>query len=162
MTESRSVGETSIDLTAPSDEVVAKANQLYWHSEESVNKVARQLDLSKGMLYEILTPLPAELPCPHCGDETSYANRTARDRAFVSCAACGFEDEARRVRALLDSPPATAPSGETAPSRDPAPHGAAPLRPSPPAPRRLETLVVISALAGLAAGFILGGILRRR
>lgn len=188
----------------PSEEVVARANELYWHSEVSVNGLARELDLSKGMLYEILAPLPAglpcPLPCPNDGEDMSYTNRTARDRGFVSCASCGFEDEEEQVRALLelrqdrhatdmaapppavstalDGGPATSPDLDTTPdldtssspvaphdstrSRDPAPHGATPLPDEPPAPRRLETLLALSALAGLAVGLVVGGLLRRR
>lgn len=188
MKETMNPTESKSDGIEPSDRVVARANELYWHSEESVNQLARELDLSKGTLYEILAPLPAELPCPRDDCELSYPNRTARDRGFVSCATCGFEDEEDQVRALLElqedlratelgapdagastlgAPAATTP-GEASPpdaassSRDPAPHGAAPLRPDPPRPRRLETLVVLSVLTGLTAGLILGGLFRRR
>ena len=186
--------ESKTDGSEPSDEVVARANELYWHSEESVNQLARELDLSKGTLYEILTPLPAGLSCPHHDGDLSYPNRTARDRGFVSCPSCGFEDEEAQARALLElqedldatelgapvagfaGTPGSAPSRaldaaatlERASSpdrvlpRDPAPHGAAPLRPDPPPPHRLETLVVLSVLSGLAAGLILGSLFRRR
>ena len=174
MKETINPTESKSDPVEPSDEVVTKANELYWHSEESVNQLARELDLSKGMLYEILAPLPADAGCPSCDDgELSYPNRTARDRGFVSCATCGFEDEEDQVRALLElqddlhatelgAPDDTAATRSPASSRDPAPHGAAPLRPDPSRPRRLETLVVLSVLTGLTAGFILGGLFRRR
>ncbi|MYG37282.1 MAG: hypothetical protein F4205_17560, partial [Gemmatimonadetes bacterium] len=103
MKETINPTESKSDPVEPSDEVVTKANELYWHSEESVNQLARELDLSKGMLYEILAPLPADAGCPSCDDgELSYPNRTARDRGFVSCATCGFEDEEDQVRALLE------------------------------------------------------------
>ena len=146
--------------------------------------------------------------CPRHDGELSYPNRTARDRGFVSCATCGFEDEEDQVRTLLElqddpratelgapdagassasafggpaapqpgaaSPPDPASSSDgpasddvaairrPASSRDPAPHGAAPLRSNPARPRRLETLVVLSVLTGLTAGLILGGLFRRR
>lgn len=148
----------------PSAEVVARANELYWHSDESVNALARELDLSKGALYEIIAPLPSGLPCPVRDGELTYPNRTARDRGFVTCAECGFEDEEDRVRIRMEleaegdaSPPATP---RVAP--DPAPHGAVPLLPDPPPSRKLETLLAASALLGLAAGLVLGGIFRRR
>ncbi|MYE15589.1 MAG: hypothetical protein F4Y07_03810 [Gemmatimonadetes bacterium] len=173
MKETSNPTESKSDAVAPSDEVVTKANELYWHSEESVNQLARELDLSKGTLYEILAPLPADLRCPHNDGDLSYPNRTARDRGFVSCATCGFEDEEDQVRALLElqddlhatelgAPDDTAATRSPASSRAPAPHGAAPLRPDPSRPRRLETLVVLSVLTGLTAGFILGGLFRRR
>ncbi len=173
------------DPSEPSDELVAKANELYWHSRESVNRLARELDLSKGTLYEIVAPLPADLPCPCDKAEMSYLNRTARDRGFVSCTACGLEDEEDQVRAMLalrDDLSATelgdlgaAPLGEPAQVRPAATRapatrdsdlGAAPLdpprHPATPRPRRLEALVAVSVLAGVAAGLFLGGLLRRR
>ena len=148
----------------PSADVVARANELYWHSDESVNALARELDLSKGALYEIIVPLPAGLPCPVSDCDLSYPNRTARDRGFVTCSECGFEDEEDRVRIRMEieaegdaAAPATP---QVAP--DPAPHGAVPLLPDPPPSRKLETLLAASALLGLAAGLVLGGLLRRR
>lgn len=148
----------------PSAEVAARANELYWHSDTSVNALARELDLSKGALYEIIVPLPAGLPCPVSECDLSYPNRTARDRGFVTCAECGFEDEEDRVRIRMEIEAERAPSEPATPllAPDPAPHGAVPLLPDPPPSRKLETLVAASALLGLAAGLILGGLLRRR
>lgn len=158
--------EPKTDGNEPSGEVVAKANELYWHSEESVNQLTRQLDLSKGALYEILAPLPAHLPCPRHDGELSYPNRTARDRGFVSCATCGFEDEEDQVRALLDLQGGlqTTEAGAPAAAADRAlpQRGASPRSPDRPRPQRVEVLVVLSVVAGLAAGLILGGLFRRR
>ena len=131
-------------------EVVAQANDLYWHSGAGVNRLARELNLSKGALYEIIAPLPADLPCPHGDGELSYPNRTARERGFVSCATCGLEDEEERVRAHLEA------DGHT-----PEPVDSAPV-PVPTSSRKLERLLLASALAGVAAGLILGSLFRRR
>ena len=148
----------------PSAEVVARANKLYWHSDESVNALARELDLSKGALYEIIAPLPAGLPCPDKDGELSYPNRTARDRGFVTCPECGFEDEEDRVRIRMEIEEERSAAVPPAPlvAPDPAPHGALPLLPDPPPSRKLETLLAASALLGLAAGLFLGGVFRRR
>lgn len=137
------------------DEVVRRANDQYWNSDAGVNQLARELDLSKGTLYEILAPLPAGLPCPHGDGELGFANRTARERGFVSCPACGLEDEKKRVLdALAHAPPAEAPS---------APADTPPAPASPPAPSHsLGTLLAVTALAGVGVGLILGGLLRRR
>ena len=71
------------------DERAAReANKQYWGSDTSVNQIAETLDLSKGRLYGLLVPLPAGEPCPDCGEETGYANRTARDRNQPTCPAC--------------------------------------------------------------------------
>ncbi len=146
------------------DEVIAQANDAYWNSGASVNRLAKEFDLSKGALYDIVAALPAGLPCPRGDGELVYTNRTARERGFVSCATCGFADEEALVRARLEkegAAPAPAAPAPTAPS-PPAPAPTAPAPTAPGAARNLETLLVITALAGLAAGLFLSGVLRRR
>jgi len=69
----------------------SEANDLYWGSDLSVNQIADDLDLSKGRLYDMISPLPTGHSCPLCGTEAEYPNRTARDRSRVVCAECGFE-----------------------------------------------------------------------
>jgi len=147
-----------------SSEAIARANDLYWRSGASVNRLARELDLSKGALYEIIAPLPAGFPCPRGDGEMSYSNRTARERGFVSCAACGLEDEEERLRGYLDEREHD--SGMEVIADDP---GLPPARtepesdaPAAPPGRTLEKLLVVSGLAGVAAGLLLGGLLRRR
>ena len=74
---------------AKQDERAAReANKKYWGSETSVNKIAEALDLSKGRLYGLLVPLPTGESCPDCGEETGYANRTARDKNQPTCSTC--------------------------------------------------------------------------
>jgi hypothetical protein len=78
-------------------EVVAKANELYWSSNRSVNQIADDLDLSKGALYGIIEPLRTGRGCPMCGDEVVVPNRTARERDLLDCPTCewdGNRDEA--------------------------------------------------------------------
>src|SRR6056297_3570788 len=75
-----------------------RANELYWGSDRSVNDLAEDLNLSKGALYSLIEPLPADLDCPECGGEMQYANRTARDRGIVTCAECELEEEETLVR----------------------------------------------------------------
>ena len=74
-----------------------RANELYWGSDQSVNQIADQLDLSKGALYEMIRPLAAGCGCPICGAEVVHSNRTAKERGRVDCPSCGWdgtEDEA--------------------------------------------------------------------
>ena len=150
------------------DDVVTQANERYWNSDAGVNQLARELDLSKGTLYEIIAPLPAGLPCPRGDGELAFTNRTARERGFVTCPACGLEDDREHVLArleeaaldptIVDTPAAAGdPAAHDPATRDPA-TADAPATPT----RSLETLLVVTALAGVAAGLILGGILRRR
>jgi transposase-like protein len=78
-----------------SDPDFARANRLYWESGRSVNQIADEMDLSKGMLYEMIQPLGSGVPCPRCSAETRYSNRTARERGMITCPSCGLEaDEA--------------------------------------------------------------------
>lgn len=81
-----------------SDHDAERANELYWGSDRSVNDLADDLELSKGALYALIDPLPADLECPECGGEMHYANRTARDRGYVTCEDCGLEEEETLVR----------------------------------------------------------------
>ena len=159
-----SLKQSKAQLNPVPDEVVERANDLYWRSGASVNQLTRELDLSKGALYEIITPMAAGLSCP-CGDgEMAYANRTARERGFVSCTTCGIEDEEEQVRDYLEERDAT--STVELVAADPGlPHvGTEPQTEALEAttPRHLEKLLVASALAGIAVGFVLGGLLRRR
>ena len=147
-----------------SAEEIARANDLYWRSGAGVNQLARELDLSKGALYDIIAPLPSGIRCPHGDGEMSYTNRTARERGFVSCVACGFEDEEERVRGYLDEREQGSALEMTSadPGLPPVRTETDPTPPPPPPTRTLETLLVFSALAGVAVGLLMGGLLRRR
>lgn len=76
----------------------ARANDLYWDSEESVNDIAERLDLSKGTLYGLIRPRASGLDCPDCGTELEYPNRTAREKGFLTCPSCGLEEEEELLR----------------------------------------------------------------
>ena len=159
-----SLKQSNASLNPVPDEVVERANDLYWRSGASVNQLTRELDLSKGALYEIITPMAAGLSCPCGGGEMTYTNRTARERGFVSCTTCGLEDEEEHVRDYLEEQDAT--SAVELAAADP---GLARVRTDPQTealetttPRNLEKLLVASALAGIAVGLVLGGLLRRR
>ena len=78
---------------AADQETERKANELYWGSAWSVNQIADELDLSKGVLYGIIRPRPSGLACPTCGEEVVYPNRTAKERGLVACTSCGWGGE---------------------------------------------------------------------
>lgn len=84
-------------------EAIERANALYWNSDRSVNQIAEDLDLSKGALYGVIEPQHSELGCPLCGDETVYANRTARDRDLLACPTCDWDGTSDETVAV--SPP---------------------------------------------------------
>jgi len=79
-----------------------EANRRYWESEESVNQIGEALGLSKGVLYGLISPLPAGLPCPGCGEEMVFPNRTAREKGFLACPSCGLEEEETAVQAFWE------------------------------------------------------------
>jgi hypothetical protein len=88
--------------TPDQDALSQEANRLYWESEESVNQIGEELGLSKGVLYGLIEPHPAGLPCPDCGDEMAFPNRTARDKGFLVCLECGMEEEEEAVQAFWE------------------------------------------------------------
>lgn len=166
-------------------ELTAQANALYWESDAGVNEIAERLDLSKGALYGLIEPLDAGLDCPECGASMEYPNRTALDKAMVTCNGCGLEEEFALVEAAaLDvhdprSPGATGSgawvpgpgvaSPDAAEAASPAPAGDAGSRSALPSrPDDLtettvpvRTLVATACLA-LAAGFAIGQMTGRR
>ena len=131
-------------------DLVKRANTLYWGSDASVNRLAQELDLSKGALYDLIEPFPAGVPCPAGDGEMGYANRTARDRGFVTCSTCGLEEEEGH---LLDRLARTgrAPETELPTSAAVSTGGGFPQGP-----------LVGSALIGVAVGFVLASLVRRR
>jgi len=151
------------------DALFQEANRLYWESDESVNQIGEKLGLSKGVLYGLIDPLPAGLPCPGCGDEMVFPNRTARDKGFLACPECGKEEEEAVVQAYwegktppggesdLDGPLALAQRAGDAmqkavdSGRD---------RVSSMSPR--NRVLAGTALLGVAAGLLLGAYFRKR
>ena len=100
----------------------ARANELYWESDKSVNQIADELELSKGMLYGMIRPLPAGLPCPRCSSDLEYANRTARERGLITCRTCALELNQAQADALSAPTPAPAPAAvRDEPAARPAP-----------------------------------------
>ncbi len=132
---------------AKQDEAAArKANKLYWGSDTSVNQIAEKLDLSKGRLYGLLVPLPTGDPCPDCGEETGYANRTARDRKQAMCSFCAEGVQARARGGKATTKPAATSSK-------------APARRGVPGDRSKALLG--AALLGVAAGLFFAAQRRR-
>jgi len=84
-----------------------RANELYWGSDLSVNQIAEALDLSKGALYEMIRPLPADLACPLCGAEAVHPNRTAHERGLIVCPSCGWEGDDAQAVSLASAPPSS-------------------------------------------------------
>ncbi len=144
----------------PDDANAVRANALYWESDRSVNQIADELDLSKGMLYGLIRPLTAEISCPRCSSAMEYTNRTARERGLVTCASCGLEREEAALRDRPREGAAAAPGAKI-----PAPP-ATPLRlPGEavrPVRRRRDPVMVGAGLLLIATGLWLFRGLNRR
>ena len=142
------------------DPRVRRANALYWESQLSVNQIADEMDVSKGMLYGLIQPIGAELPCPRCSSEMGYANRTARDRGFLLCPSCDFEQDEDQVRSDLEEAAAAGRDAELLVT----PELADPYddRPVPPLRRPRDPLVLGAGFLLVAAGLWLFRSLPRR
>jgi hypothetical protein len=151
------------------DTLYEEANRLYWESDQSVNQIGEALDLSKGVLYGLIAALPSGFPCPQCGDEMVFPNRTAREKGFLACPECGMEEEETSVRSFWEEqgeyPVPTAAAESGGPSRGP---GTAFQRAFTSGKAKVAGLsprgraIAGTALLGIAAGLVLGTYFRRR
>lgn len=140
-------------MDTPNDQgiLAEEVNRRYWDTGQSVNQIADELGISKGQLYELLNVMPAGVRCPRCSGELGYPNRTAREKNFVTCVTCGFEEE---LEALV--------SGEAAPPNQEAPVAEPKLAVQAPTLPRLPVSWDAAALAGAALiGFATGLVLGR-
>ncbi|HEX9886966.1 MAG TPA: hypothetical protein VGA70_10790 [Longimicrobiales bacterium] len=133
-----------------------QANELYWGSDASVNQLAESLDLSKGALYNLVRPLPVGLPCPRCGTEMEYPNRTARHKGFITCPSCELEEEEEEVR--LEWRAAAGGPDRDALVVDPGDH----LEMTPDGGSAASRALIGTALLGAAAGVAVALWVRRR
>lgn len=149
------------ELKPDHDALSEEANRLYWESEESVNQIGEKLGLSKGMLYGFLTPFPAGLPCPGCGEEMVFLNRTARDKGFLACPECGMEEEEEAVQQYWEGEGAADPSlASRAGTAVQKVVGTGRARVANLSPK--GRILAGTALLGIAAGFLIGSYLRKR
>lgn len=132
-------------MTVGQAELAKRVNRMYWDSDESVNRIAERLDLSKGALYGMIEPAPADRTCPDCTSLLSFGNRTARDRGLAECVPCSVVGEPTD---LVPSPALVAHDPELAAIHE---------------PRRWSGRTVAgSLLLGVVAGVLIVSLLRRR
>ncbi|MDH5588535.1 MAG: hypothetical protein OEZ65_12370 [Gemmatimonadota bacterium] len=139
------------------DDARARARELYWTSELSVNQIAEELGLSKGTLYAEIRPEGSGRACPQCAHEVSFPNRTSRDRGEASCPGCGWTGP---VEALSEAVPEHADAeyrSSRSPEAPPSAFGGG-ARPTGYDDRFLVGI----ALVGMAAGIALATLVRRR
>lgn len=139
------------------DELATKVNRLYWESDRSVNQIASDLSVSKGTLYDLVDPLPAGLPCPKCGEEMTYPNRTARERGFLDCPACGFEEEEGEIQEVWHEAAGRTGGGAVVVTPEA-------MRQAREEPDRetLYRVVAGTALLGVAAGIVITTLLKKK
>jgi len=154
-----------------SELLTAQVNRLYWESDTSVNQIGEELGLSKGALYGILRPLPAGLPCIKCGEEMAYPNRTARDKGFVACSSCGYEDLEEVVQAHWEDAaeleaagvPVDAPTALSMASESDLEKEDFRALEQTRCDRTFGTKALAgTALLGVAAGIVIGSLIRKR
>ena len=149
-------------------EAVERANELYWHSDRSVNQIAEDLDLSKGALYGVLEPQGSGFGCPLCGDEVGFANRTAKERESLECPTCAWDGSLDETTSYVErgSDSATDDSGQVGLPADP--HAGSEDRlsgdvtPPPPVISPPISTIAGGALLGAAVGLALVMWARRR
>ena len=78
-------------MASTPEQTNVEANRLYWESDVSVAEIAEQLDISRRALYSAVEPLPAGRPCPNCGGDLAFENRSSRAADHAICTACGAE-----------------------------------------------------------------------
>ena len=137
-----------------------RANALYWESDRSVNQIADEMELSKGMLYEMIHPLRSGRPCPRCSSDMEFTNRTARERALLTCSSCRFEADEEEVRMLWTAAAAAAPDGKLVVTPEPAAPNR--TRRTPPKLRPRDPMVIGAGLLLIATGIWLFRGLRKR
>lgn len=146
-------------------ESMRRVHEAYWTSTRGVNRIADDLGVSKGRLYELIQPLATDTPCPlGCGAMLAYPNRTARDRGETICPTCVLE-RSEGGRAPAPKPESTAPKSESAaPRPEPALARPEPPRASPrdaiPRPFKRSTVrtvtILLASAVGAAAGYLVG------
>lgn len=121
-------------------------NRLYWGTDASVADIADRLDISRRALYDAIEPAPAHMPCPDCGAQLGYRNRTARERGDAECDVCGAE---------VDVEPATA--------RSPTSGHATGEAEAPPETADASRALLLggAVLTGVAVGALIGLLGRR-
>jgi hypothetical protein len=152
------------------DALQEEANRLYWESDQSVNQISDELSLSKGGFYSLITPLPAGLPCPDCGEEMVFPNRTARDKGFLACPKCGMEEEEDVVQSfwegkmevLGEDGPIPSPRALARRAGEAAEDAVATARKRVSGMSPRSRVLAGTALLGVAAGLLLASYFRKR
>jgi hypothetical protein len=139
-------------------ELAGRIHTAYWTSARGVNGIADDFGISKGRLYELLTPLDVGAHCPACAGALQYPHRTARERETPTCPDCswtgplteaGADVQAAMPTPRPDTPRPVAPRTDTPRT--------APEIPRPFKRSTVRTVTIVLATAfGAAAGYYVG------
>ena len=99
------------------EEQMREANDLYWGSATSVNRIADRLGLSKGSLYAAIEPLDSGSICPMCAEPLVYTNRTALERGQLLCSGCNSAFSEKAEGGARGKPPSAGADRVPAPKR---------------------------------------------
>jgi len=157
------------------DHLQEELRRRYWESDESVNRIAEDLGISKGRLYGMIPLLRVTGACPACRvPGPGFTNRTARDVGELTCVLCGWTGTEAELAPLEEGTAATsslrsrgtveagAAGGASAGDAGGAPVAGRAGGAGTASLQGIDTTSIVGgALVGLAAGLLLGGWLRR-
>ena len=130
-----------------SSRLAAKANKLYWQTNQPAGRLADELGVSRSKLYAMIEPIHLDAICSSCDTELIYSSRSDRQSGRGHCPECGKVTEvaaAPKAKATApakaDEPAVRLPSASTV--RDWA---------ASTGPRELWAVALIGAAAGLLA-----------
>lgn len=92
-------------MTSQQDDLGREANRRYWQTEEPVTEMADALGVSRGTLYNHISPLSTGGVCEECGGALAYRNRQNRDTGEAECVECGTAQHQERTAAAAESGP---------------------------------------------------------
>lgn len=69
----------------------ARANELYWSTDDPVQAIAARVGMSRSAVYTAIEPLSTGVPSPNSDEMLVFTNRTNRDNRLGTCMVTGTE-----------------------------------------------------------------------
>ena len=73
-------------------------NDRYWNSDQTVDRLVEEMEISRSSLYAAVRPVPAGVSCDRCGERMVFSNRTNRANELATCRACGNEGSVQSLQ----------------------------------------------------------------
>lgn len=128
-----------------SSRLAAKANKLYWDTEQPAGRLADDLGISRSKLYALIEPIRIRAQCDKCGTALVFSSRSDREARRGHCPECGAVTRVEGTQARAAPASGREPSAE---SLAPAVRGLI----TTPGFRELWAAALVGAAAGLLAG----------